>query len=75
MNSELLFAHLVSQTQPEYGNVHRITKIFPVKAGEQLMLDLGIAKAEEVYAVSEVVKYLDSTDLGEAQAAVQKNGL
>ena len=39
------------------------------------MLDLGIAKAEEVYAVSEVVKYLDSTDLGEAQAAVQKNGL
>ncbi|MCA9962611.1 MAG: AAA family ATPase [Anaerolineales bacterium] len=75
VNSELLFAHMVSQTQPEYRNVHRITKIFPVKAERQLMLDLGIAKAEEAYAVSEVVKYLDSTDLGEAQATVQKNGL
>lgn len=75
VTAELLFAHMVSQTQPEYGTVRKITKIFPVKAEKQLKLDLGIAETEAMYAVREVVKYLDSTDLGEAQATIQKNGL
>lgn len=75
VNKELLFAHMVSQMEPDRGILHRITKIFPVTTERQLKLDLGIATAEQVYAVGEVVKYLDSTDLGEAQAAVQKNGV
>lgn len=72
---ELLFANMVSQLQPNQQKPQRVTRIFPVQARNQLNLFSGLP-AEQGYAVAEVLKYLNSTDLGEAQAAIQSiNGV
>ncbi len=67
----LLFAYLVPRVRPGEGaNSLRFTRIVPVSAERQLELEFGFDSHEKSYTLAQVVDYLNTVDLGEAQAAL-----
>ena len=69
---ELLFAHTVTRVSPKYGTKMRVTKMVPVNPSPETMKRYGIEQGEVSYAYSEVLNYLNSSDLGESVELLKK---
>lgn len=70
--NSLLFAYMPTRVAlGKNGGAFRVTKIVPIKSN-QSEFDLGIDEPEKAYTLGQVIDYLDSTDYGEALAALIK---
>jgi hypothetical protein len=69
----IIFAHMATLVQP--GNdisPMRVTRMTPVLLEQQTKLQNENERAEEIYTLQQVLRYLDSADVLEARLSIEK---